>query len=87
MKQRMQQKSPAAQAQVKLQQQMQLNNQKAHQKAPENEQTTDLRIKRDITLEAFRANDETEATEGVPSAAGLKVRSHKLHKGRDGIRA
>jgi hypothetical protein len=72
MKQRMQQKSQATQQNSKTQSQMQLQNQKADLKAKDNEQTTDLRIKRDIALEAFRANDESEATSGQPSAMGME---------------
>jgi hypothetical protein len=72
MKQRMQEKSQATQQNSKTQSQMQLQNQKADLKAKDNEQTTDLRIKRDIALEAFRANDESEATSGQPSAMGME---------------
>jgi hypothetical protein len=72
MKQRMAQKNQTAQQNSKLQGQMALNNQKAQLKAQENEQTTDLRMKRDFVLEAARANTESEAVSGEPGALGVE---------------
>jgi hypothetical protein len=72
MKQRMAQKNQPAQQNSKLQGQMALNNQKAQLKAQENEQTTDLRMKRDFVLEAARANTESEAVSGEPGALGVE---------------
>jgi hypothetical protein len=72
MKQKLAQKAQASQQNSKLQGQMQLQNQKAQLKAQENEQTTDLRMKRDFVLEAGRANSESEAVSGEPSAMGME---------------
>lgn len=72
MKQRMAQKSQAAQANSKLAQQMQLNQQKAQLKSQQDAEATDNRIKRDLVVHAFRAEGESEATEGVPSVGGIE---------------
>jgi hypothetical protein len=71
MKQKQQQNSQAAQAQGKLQQQMQLNTQKFQQKSQLEDQSTDNRIKRDAILGAFKGQDLSEAENGQPSAQGL----------------
>jgi hypothetical protein len=71
MKQRRDQKSQAAQQQSKLAQQSQLNDQKFRQKQQLEDQANEGRIKRDIVREAFRDNSMSQATEGVPSTAGL----------------
>lgn len=72
MKEKQKQKSEAAQAQSKMAQQTQLNDQKFQQKQQLEDQSNDNRIKRDIVREAFRDNGMSEATEGLPSSGGLE---------------
>lgn len=64
-------KSQAAQQQSKLATQMQLNTQKAQLHAQQEQQSADDRIKRDITVAAFRGDSQSEATEGQPSITGV----------------
>jgi hypothetical protein len=71
MKQRMAQKSQAAQANGKLQTQMQLNNQKAQLNSQKEQQMADNRIQRDLVVGAFKANASSEASEGDPSSSGI----------------
>lgn len=72
MKQRMEQKSEAAQAQSKANVAAQQNDQKFKQKQALQAQQADDRIKKDIVVNAFRNNSMTEATEGEASAGGVE---------------
>lgn len=72
MKQRRQQQSTAAQAQSKAEITKQTNDQKFQQKQQLEQQGSNNRIKRDLVVAAFRNNGTSEATEGVPSTAGLQ---------------
>lgn len=72
MKQRMAQKSQAAQANSKLQTQMQLNAQKGQINAQKEQEAADARLKKDLILEAFRANASSEDISGEPSSQGLE---------------
>lgn len=72
MKQKMAQKSEAAQAQSKAAMSSQDNQQKFEQKQELEDQANQNRIKRDIVREAFRTNAMNEATEGQPSVGGLE---------------
>lgn len=72
MQQRQQQQSEAAQQAGKLSQQMQLNSQKFQQKQQLEDQATNNRIRRDVVLSAFKANDTSEADTGTPSGQGLE---------------
>lgn len=71
MKQRMAEKSQAAQQQSKASVDSQSNQQKFEQKQQLEDQANENRIKRDIVREAFRTNSMSEATEGQPSLGGI----------------
>lgn len=71
MKQRRDQQSQAAQAQSKAAITMQSNQQKFQQKSALENQSANNRIKRDLVTAAFRNDSSSEATEGVPSSAGI----------------
>jgi hypothetical protein len=72
MKQRMAQKSQAAQANTKLAAQQQLNAQKAQLKSQQADVDNQARVQRDIVREAFRNSSMAEAVQGTPSASGLE---------------
>lgn len=72
MKQRMAQKTQAAQAQSKAAVQAQSDQRKFEQKQALEDQSNENRIKRDIIRETFRDNAMSEATEGLPSQGGLE---------------
>jgi len=72
MKQDRQAKSQAAQAQSKAAITAQTNQQKFQQKSALDQQSADNRIKRDLVVNAFRQNGQSEAAEGVPSLTGLQ---------------
>ena len=71
MKQRMQQKSEAAQQQTKAAIQAQSDNTKFQQKQQLNAQATDDRIKGELVRAAFRTSAMSEASEGDASTGGL----------------
>ena len=72
MKAQQQQESASAQAQSKLAQQSQLNDQKFQQKQQLEDQANDNRIKRDFVREASRSNGMSENVTGEPSTSGLE---------------
>lgn len=78
MKQRMAQKSAAAQAQQKFAQAQQMESQKFKEKQAMEDQATDGRIKRDLIREAFRANSMSEGVEGEPGTSGLEGQSPEV---------
>lgn len=71
MKQRIAEKSQAAQAQSKAAVTAQSDQTKFQQKQELEDQANQNRIKRDIVREAFRTNSMSEATEGQPSMGGI----------------
>jgi hypothetical protein len=71
MKQRMQEKSQAAQQQQQTNSKANLEQQKFEAKQQLDDAATDNRIKRDIVREAFRTSAMNEAVQGEPSSAGL----------------
>jgi hypothetical protein len=73
MKQRMKEKSEAAQQQSQLAVQTNLAQQKFQQKSQLEDQSNDNRIKRDLIREAFRKDSMSEAVAGEPSDTGLGV--------------
>lgn len=72
MKLKRQQQTQQAMQQSKAAIAAQSNQQKFEQKQQLNAQATDDRIKRDIVVNAFRAEGQSEATEGVPAVGGLE---------------
>ena len=72
MKQKMAQKSAAAQQNSKLMAQQSLNQQKFKQKQQLEDQANQNRVQRDIVRESFRNSAMSEATQGEPSATGLE---------------
>jgi hypothetical protein len=71
MKDQKQAQSAAAQAQSKAAVATAQTNQKFQQKQQLQSQQTDDRIKRDLVVNAFRDNSESESAEGLPSAGGI----------------
>lgn len=71
MKDQRQAQSAAAQAQSKAAVASQQLNTKFQQKQQLQSQQTDDRIKRDLVVNAFRDNSESESAEGLPSAGGI----------------
>jgi hypothetical protein len=71
MKERMAQKSQAAQQQTQGAMQAQSEQQKFQNRSSLEDQATDNRIKRDLIREAFRKDSTEFATEGDTSATGL----------------
>lgn len=72
MKQKRDAESQAAQAQSKAAITAQSNEQKFQQKQQLENQQTDNRIKRDLVVNAFRTENQSEATEGTPGTGGLE---------------
>jgi hypothetical protein len=71
MKQRMAEKSQAAQQSSRAAIDAQMNQQKFQQKQQLEDQATNDRIKRDIVREAFRTSSSSQAVEGAPSVGGI----------------
>lgn len=72
MKQKMQEKSQAAQQQSKAATQSQLQNQKTSDKATLQQQAADQRIQRDLVVSAFRNSSQSEDVSGQPDINGIQ---------------